>query len=220
MGSLCKVLTVGSVRRVIELSDCDQGDKGRPGSCCPLLEAWPNSSHPKHATRDLNCVFFSPVPENLCRRLQTSPLPGVHHRPLHGVPASCGAEALPQHAAIHLRDTVQEGKHSCMMGQDLSKGLCQGLGLQWLIIRWALCKFMVALRPEVCVVVFNSGGAVEDGAESQTGDGQVLAGHHRGDRTEEQGSAGQRDGGVLHFLPEGWCPFSTNGVRIVLPSGS
>lgn len=70
---------------------------------------------------------------------------------------------------------------------------------------------MVVLRPEVCVVVFDSGGAVEDGAESQTGDGQVLAGHHRGDCTEEQGSAGQRDGGVLHLLPKGWCPFLQTG---------
>lgn len=29
------------------------------------------------------------------------------------------------------------------------------------------------------------GGAVEKGAEGQTGDGQVLAGHYRGDRSEE-----------------------------------
>lgn len=49
------------------------------------------------------------------------------------------------------------------------------------------------------------GGEVENGAESQTGDGQVLAGHHRGDRSAEQGCPGQRDGGVLHLLPEGWC---------------
>lgn len=51
--------------------------------------------------------------------------------------------------------------------------------------------------------MFFSGGEVEKGAEGQTGDGQVLAGHDRGDRSEEQGGAGQRDGGVLHLLPEG-----------------
>lgn len=76
---------------------------------------------------------------------------------------------------------------------------------------------MVALCPEVFVVVFDTGGAVEDGAESQTGDGQVLAGHHRGDRAEEQGSAGQRDGGILHLLPEGWCPFLQTGSEWCCP---
>lgn len=49
------------------------------------------------------------------------------------------------------------------------------------------------------------GGEVENGAESQTGDGQVLAGHHRGDRSAQQGGSGHRDGGVLHLLPEGGC---------------
>lgn len=49
------------------------------------------------------------------------------------------------------------------------------------------------------------GGEVENGAESQTGDGQVLAGHHRGDRSAEQGGSGERHRGVLHLLPEGWC---------------
>ena len=49
------------------------------------------------------------------------------------------------------------------------------------------------------------GGEIEKGAAGQTRDGQVLAGHHRGDRSEEQGRPGQRDGGVLHLLPEGWC---------------
>ena len=48
----------------------------------------------------------------MCGRLQTSSLPGVHHRPLHGVPASCSLETLPQHAAVHLRDSVKEGNQS------------------------------------------------------------------------------------------------------------
>lgn len=53
--------------------------------------------------------------------------------------------------------------------------------------------------------VFFLGGEVKNGAQSQTGDGQVLAGHHRGDRSAEQGCPGKCDGGVLHLLPEGWC---------------
>lgn len=52
----------------------------------------------------------------MCRRLQTSSLPGVHHRPLHGVPASCSSETLPQHAAVHLRDTAKEGNQSQVLG--------------------------------------------------------------------------------------------------------
>lgn len=47
------------------------------------------------------------------------------------------------------------------------------------------------------------GGAAEKGAEGQTRDGEVLAGHHRGDRFEEQGRQERRDRGVLHLLPEG-----------------
>ncbi|TNN21735.1 hypothetical protein EYF80_068153 [Liparis tanakae] len=103
------------------------------------------------------CLLLSPVPQNVCRRLPTRPLPGVHHRPLHGVPAPRGSETLPQHAALHLRDKVEEG------------------------------------------------GEVENGAAGETGDGQVLAGHHRGDRSAEQGGPGERHGGVLHLLPEGQC---------------
>lgn len=62
--------------------------------------------------------------------------------------------------------------------------------------------------------VFSLGGEVKNGAESQTGDGQVLAGHHRGDRAAEQGRPGQRDGGVLHLLPEGWClPLLRQDIR-------
>lgn len=65
--------------------------------------------------------FFSLVPQNMCRRLQTSSLPGVHHRPLHGVPASCSSETLPQHAAVHLWDTVKEGNPSSLLQRGCVK---------------------------------------------------------------------------------------------------
>lgn len=89
-------------------------------------------------------------------------------------------------------------------------------------------SFAFVLEFVPCVLWgFFLGGEVESGAESQTGDGQVLAGHHRGDRAAEQGRPGQRDGGVLHLLPEGWCsPLlrqdimnEYNRLIIILPSG-
>lgn len=37
---------------------------------------------------------------------------GVHHHPLHGAAAACGHQALPWHAAQHLRDGKREGNNS------------------------------------------------------------------------------------------------------------
>lgn len=59
-------------------------------------------------------IFVSSVvSEDVCRRLQAGALPRLHHRPLPGVPPPRGSETISQHAAVHLRDPVQEGR-SCL----------------------------------------------------------------------------------------------------------
>ena len=49
-----------------------------------------------------NFFVRCPVPADVCGRVPAPPLPSVHHRSLHGVPASRRPQALPQHAALHL----------------------------------------------------------------------------------------------------------------------
>ena len=52
--------------------------------------------------------FFTAT-EDLCRPLPPGPLHGLYHRSFHGVPAARLPQALPRHAAIHLRNGVQKG---------------------------------------------------------------------------------------------------------------
>lgn len=49
------------------------------------------------------------VPPDLRRPLPPGALPGVHRGAVHGVPAARRGEALPQHAAVHVRDPVHQG---------------------------------------------------------------------------------------------------------------
>lgn len=59
-------------------------------------------------TSDPRCLFA--VSPDLRRPLPPGALPGVRGGALHGVPASGRREALPQHAAIHVRDAVHQGE--------------------------------------------------------------------------------------------------------------
>lgn len=123
MGAGLVVLTGGNCCRETRRADCRK-DKAQWGKhlhissfCCSLLGACRN-----FILLDMKVFFknleqkgtflavssnssFSKlcqVPQNVCRRLPTPPLPGVHHRPFHGVPASRSSETVPQHAAVDL----------------------------------------------------------------------------------------------------------------------
>lgn len=134
-----------------------------PPQCCSLLEACINYSlvhmsanalHIKIKTTESHSfrffiwdftiflIFFPTVSQNVCWRLQASPLPRLHHRPLHGVPASCRSEALPQHAAVHLRDTVEEGKDgrtSCLNRSCMMTLFCQLFAIKLYSLVLVLC---------------------------------------------------------------------------------
>lgn len=56
--------------------------------------------NPRVSPSDLFLLF--PVSPDLCRPLPPGPLLGVCGGAIHGISASCGCEALPQHVAIHV----------------------------------------------------------------------------------------------------------------------